>query len=237
MVEFLLTNSVRQADANTENWQTRPIWQAIEVGNFEILKLLLQKANEKVDLECRNPFSRDRPGWTVYEDVMLTPLTRAIELGNFEIAQELISAGADVNARCVTTGPTEYTVPPIIFAALGYRLDICWLLLKHDCDVTAHHSPAPGFNLTALDSAVQTAYHFNQRPHFKQMLQWVHLNDPDGNDDYALVKLLLKHMPPNNFSSAMEMALSSCGVLGVNMPLAQLLLEHGYKWQVHWNPE
>ena len=240
---FLIPNSVHSADVKSETRQTRPIWEAIEAENLELLQLLLHKASMKVDLECKMYFSRYRSPWTFKKDFMLTPLTRTIELGNFEIAQELILAGADVNARIITTNstaPTELTMPPIMVAAKGFYLDICCLLLKHGCDVTANQRSAvqavPFYRyFRALDIAAKYADNYS-----RQLLG----KDPDTG--YAVVKLLLKHMPKNDFSAAMEMFLSSYSREGINKKMnmnqaavkgMRLLLEQGYKWQVHWHPK
>ena len=247
VVQFLITNSVHPANVNADKRQTRPIWEAIETENLELIKLLLQKATTcmKVVLECRKSFSSNRNPLIFPKDFMLTPLIRTIELGNFAIAQELILAGADVNAQCFTTnsnGPTEFTFPPIVVAATGYRLDMCKLLLKHGCDVTACERPTlifaahlyPYTHVTALDQAAYFADHCSSQSHDYRS-EWMQQEDPGASCEYAVVELLLKHMPKNNFSSAMEMFIDNFDLRGVDLKGVKLLLAHGYKWQVHWN--
>ena len=54
-----------------------------------------------------------------------------------------------MNARSITTdfnGPTEFTFPLIMVAANGFRLDMCKLLLKHDCNV---HTYCPNIPMSS----------------------------------------------------------------------------------------
>ena len=76
----------------------------------------------------------------------LTPLDAAIETQRVEITQNLIEAGADVNAK--TIGELELT--PLQNAAAMGNLDLIRLLVKYQADLTARDNV---FNYTPLDWA------------------------------------------------------------------------------------
>ena len=82
----------------------------------------------------------------------LTPLDAAIETQRVEITQNLIEAGADVNAK--TIGELELT--PLQGAAAMGNLDLIRLLVKHQGDLNAKDNV---FNYTPLDWAKE----FNQK--------------------------------------------------------------------------
>lgn len=92
-----------------------PIYYAIEYGNIEIMKLLLENGVDTTT--CNN--------------LQCTPLQRAGYIGNFEAVKVLIEYGASVNYR------NTMNKTPLHYAALGMTFDIIQLLLEKGATVNS----------------------------------------------------------------------------------------------------
>lgn len=106
-------NILKQAGASQEGLKEVELIQAVERGDIEKVKSLLQ---EKINVNLR-------VGET-------TALCRAACEGNHEIAQLLIAAGADVNQRA-----SEGYFNPLLYAAYAGNLEVVRVLLEAGADV------------------------------------------------------------------------------------------------------
>ena len=225
MVELLITNPSNPANVNLDSeWVyrgvpciTRPIWVAVKSKNLKVLRLLLWKAYVKVDLECTKTFVKKdngRPGCT-YE---CTPLWQAVMCQQEPVEEELIKAGANVNAiKTVIWGDgpgplvrQTTTESLLTYAVRCNRIALCRCLIQHGCDLSAR-STKPRFAATALDVAIVK-------------------NNPE------MFYFLLQHIPTGNndiLASAMLLAISED--TGPKY-IEALIRRGGYKLGKHWHP-
>lgn len=106
-------NILKQASASQEGLKEVELIQAVERGDVEKIKSLLQ---EKINVNLR-------VGET-------TALCRAAVKGHHEIAKLLIAAGADVNQRA-----SEGYFNPLLYAAYDGNLEVVRVLLEAGADV------------------------------------------------------------------------------------------------------
>ena len=222
IVELLITNPFNPADVNLDSeWVycgvpciTRPIWAAVRSKNLKLLQLLLWKAFVKVDLECTKEFV-EKPGSWQYT-FECTPLWRAVTSGQVSMEEELIKAGANVDATSTiiwATGPAagQTTTEVLITWATNQRdIALCRRLVQYGCDLSARTAQL-GWRITALDLAMI-------------------LNLPET------FEFLLQHIPAGNadiLASAMFVALSK-----VRDPkyVEALIQRGGYKLRKYWRP-
>ena len=220
MVKLLITNPFNPANVNLDSeWVyhgvpciTRPIWVAIKSNDLKLLQLLLWKASVKVDLECTNTFLAKSKRFT-FE---CTPLWQAVVSEQESMVNELIKAGANVNAACTiiwSNGPLarHTTTDFLITMAVNKKdIDLCRRLVQHSCDLSARKTrPKGGF--TALDVAILM-------------------------DLPEIFDFLLQHIPAVNaniLASAMFTAISS----DRDPKYIEALIQHGgYKLGKHWRP-
>ena len=100
MVELLIASLPQPANVKLDI--TSSVWVAIENRNLELLKFLLHKPTVEVNLYCTKTFK------FVNDNGLhsMTPLRFALGLQNSpQVVEELIRAGANVNAR----GQPEHT--------------------------------------------------------------------------------------------------------------------------------
>ena len=225
MVELLITNPSNPANVNLDSeWVyrgvpciTRPIWVAVKSKNLKLLRLLLWKAYVKVDLECTKTFVKKgngRPGHT-YE---CTPLWQAVMHQQEPVEEELIKAGANVNAiKTVIWGDgpgplaRQTTTESLLTYAVGHsRIALCRRLVQHGCDLGARIT-TPKVAAAALNVAI------------------VHNN-------HEIVDFLLQHIPAGNddiLASAMLLAISEDRDPKY---IKALIQRGGYQLGKHWHP-
>ena len=187
------------ADLNKECDGYPPLPIAVRSGRFEIAKLLLEHGAE-VDKVIAG----------------YTSLFGAVRLGHFEIVKLLLEHGAEVDKEC-----RDYT--PLYVAFLRGRLEEAELLLQHGADV---NQSAGGSKDTIFDEVVKA----KNKKLVKIFIE--HSACPNNiMNEYALnqnteeLKFLLTcGVNPN---LAMEAAISGQRMVGYNLDIIDILLDHG----------
>lgn len=124
----------------------RPIYTAIGIGNITLLKGMITEG-----------FNAGQPQHTASCTSNTVPLIRAIEGGKTALVEELIQAGADVNAygKCKYVGDgwarLNYSVTALQVASYYGNFGIVCKLLSARADINARASTS--FGLTALSTA------------------------------------------------------------------------------------
>ena len=216
MVELLLTNPSNPANVNIDSeyeepgrkYITRPIWVAVETNNLELLQLLLRRA-VNMDLECTKMTLECNRYNDEYENV-ITPLWRAVWLQQVAMEQELIKAGANMNAQRITRIISNGEIRKDTFithAVIHNKMGLCHRLVQYGFDLTAKRV-APKCSHTALDLAIE-------------------------DNSSEIVDFLLQHLPKHAdiLGSAINTAISC------NQPkYIRALIQHGCKLWHHWCP-
>ena len=166
----------------------------------------------KVDLECTNTFLAKSKQYT-FE---CTPLQRAVASEQESMVNELIKAGANVNAACNIIWSNgsfaRHTTADFLITLAVNKKDIglCRRLVQHICDLSARKTHPKG-GLIALDLAI-------------------------SKDLPEIFDFLLQHIPAGNadiLASAMFTAISA----DRDPKYIEALIQHGgYKLGKHWRP-
>ena len=124
IVKLLITNPLHPANPNTLNKKAFTIFHEVWCSrNIGMIELLLNESLIKVNLDYAFYYYHyeGEPVWS--------PLTLAIHKGNMKLVKMLLKAGANPSYK-----PQDYEDDPITRAVLENNVDICRLILEHDCE-------------------------------------------------------------------------------------------------------
>lgn len=200
---------------------------ASESGNLEILKHILGKPNEKVNVNCRDEFWLD------------TPLHKAAnsESKNLEIVRLLLSSGSEVNA---VNGSRE---TPLFLAVRNGFNEAVKLLLRRGADVAVvnKHGESVLFKALQLHRDEAVAFLLRYGCHMRgeiedsllgQQRRYFEFCKYAARGDIEVVELMISYTPDLDFR---ELGLTETpmhfAVMGGHLEVVRMMLNAGAKVQ------